>query len=348
MDNVLGLEIIEVVEQAAIASAKWMGKGEKNTADQVAVEAMRERMNKIYMRGRIVIGEGERDEAPMLYVGEEVGICTREDAATFCNTDELVEIDIAVDPCEGTNLVAYGQNGAMAVLAISEKGGLLAAPDFYMKKLAAPPAARGKVDITKSATENIKILADCLERNVGELVVIVMDRPRHKELIQEIRDVGARVRLISDGDVSAALSCAFSGTNIHALMGIGAAPEGVISAAAMRALGGHFQGQLIFDPEVVQTGLIGESKDKNIARLKEMGIEDPNRVYEAEELASGETVLFAACGITPGTLMEGVRFFAGGARTQSLVISTLSKTVRFVDTIHMFEKPQRPKALSLR
>ncbi len=348
MDNVLGLEIIEVVEQAAIASAKLMGKGDKNMADQVAVEAMRERMNKIYMRGRIVIGEGERDEAPMLYVGEELGVCTREDAATFCNIDELVEIDIAVDPCEGTNLVAYGQNGAMAVLAISERGGLLAAPDFYMKKLAAPPAARGKVDITKSATENIKILAECLERAVGELVVIVMDRPRHKELIQEIREAGARVRLISDGDVSAALSCAFSGTNIHALMGIGAAPEGVISAAAMRALGGHFQGQLIFDPEVVQTGLIGESKDKNIARLKEMGIEDPNRIYDAEELASGETVLFAACGITPGTLMEGVRFFAGGARTQSLVISTQSNTVRFVDTIHKFENPRRPKALSLR
>lgn len=346
MDNVIGLEIIEVVEQAAIASARWMGKGDKNTADQVAVEAMRERMNKIYMRGRIVIGEGERDEAPMLYVGEEVGVCTREDAHTFCNPDELVEIDIAVDPCEGTNLVAYGQNGSMAVLAISEKGGLLAAPDFYMKKLAAPPAARGKVDITKSATENLKILSECLERSIDELVVVVMDRSRHKDLIQEIRDAGARVRLISDGDVSAAISCGFAGTNIHALMGIGAAPEGVISAAAMRALGGHFQGQLVYDPEVVQTGLIGESKEGNIARLKEMGIEDPDKVYNAEELASGETVLFAACGITPGTLMEGVRFFAGGARTQSLVISSQSRTVRFVDTIHMFD--QTPRALQLR
>lgn len=346
MDNVIGLEIIEVVEKAAIASARWMGKGDKNTADQVAVEAMRERMNRIYMRGRIVIGEGERDEAPMLYVGEEVGVCTREDAHTFCNPDELVEIDIAVDPCEGTNLVAYGQNGSMAVLAISEKGGLLAAPDFYMKKLAAPPAARGKVDITKSATENLKILSECLERSIEELVVVVMDRSRHKDLIQEIRDAGARVRLISDGDVSAAISCGFAGTNIHALMGIGAAPEGVISAAAMRALGGHFQGQLIYDPEVVQTGLIGESKEGNLARLKEMGISDPDKVYNAEELASGETVLFAACGITPGTLMEGVRFFAGGARTQSLIISSQSRTVRFVDTIHMFD--QTPRALQLR
>ena len=340
MENTLGLEIIEVVEQAAIASAKWMGKGEKDTADHVAVEAMRERMNKIYMKGRIVIGEGERDDAPMLYIGEEVGICAREDAKDYCNPDELVEIDIAVDPCEGTNLVAYGQNGSMAVLAISEKGGLFAAPDFYMRKLAAPPAARGHVDIRKSATENLRIISDCLNRSIEELVVVVMDRSRHKDLINEIRSAGARVRLITDGDVSAALSCAFSGTNIHALMGIGAAPEGVISAAAMRCLGGHFQGQLIYDPEIVKTGLIGESKESNLARLAEMGISDPDKVYSAEELANGETVLFAACGITPGTLMEGVRFFKGGARTQSLVISSQSKTARFVDTVHMFETPK--------
>ena len=337
MDKTIGLEIIEVVEQAAIASARWMGKGEKNIADQVAVEAMRERMNQIHMRGRIVIGEGERDDAPMLYIGEEVGICSQPGGADQCNPEELVEIDIAVDPCEGTNLVAYGQNGSMAVLAIAPKGGLFAAPDFYMKKLAAPPAAKGKVDIDKSATENLKIIAECLDRKIEELVVVVMDRARHKELIQEIRDAGARVRLISDGDVSAAISCGFGGTNIHALMGIGAAPEGVISAAAMRCLGGHFQGQLIYDPEVVKTGLIGESKEGNLARLKEMGIDDPDRVYDANELASGEEVLFAACGITPGTLMEGVRFFHGGARTQSLVISSQSRTARFVDTIHMME-----------
>jgi len=339
VENTLGLEIIEVVEQAAIASARWMGKGEKNIADQVAVEAMRERMNKIYMRGRIVIGEGERDDAPMLYIGEEVGICTRPDATQLCNPDELIEIDIAVDPCEGTNLVAYGQNGSMAVLAISEKGGLFAAPDFYMKKLAAPALAKGKVDINKSATENLKILSECLNRSIEELVVVVMDRPRHKELIQEIRTAGARVRLISDGDVSAAICCAFAGTNIHALMGIGAAPEGVISAAALRCLGGHFQGQLIYDPEIVKTGLIGESKEGNLKRLKDMGINDPDRCYDASELASGETVLFAACGITPGTLMEGVRFFGGGMRTQSLVISSQSRTARFVDTIHMSDKP---------
>lgn len=340
MENTIGLEIIEVVEKAAIASARWMGKGEKNTADQVAVEAMRERLNQIHMRGRIVIGEGERDEAPMLYIGEEVGICTKPDAKDYCNPEELVEIDIAVDPCEGTNLVAYGQPGSMAVLAIAEKGGLFAAPDFYMRKLAAPAVARNHVDIRKTPTENLKILADCMDRSVEELVVVVMDRPRHKELIQEIRQAGARVRLISDGDVSAALCCAFSGTNIHCLMGIGAAPEGVISAAAMRCLGGHFQGQLVYDPDVVKTGLIGESKEGNIARLKEMGIDDPDRIYNADELASGETVLFAACGITPGVLMQGVRYFHGGARTQSLVISSQSKTARFVDTIHMFEEPR--------
>ncbi|GAB4468681.1 MAG: class II fructose-bisphosphatase [Elainellaceae cyanobacterium] len=338
MESTLGLEIIEVVEQAAIASARLMGKGDKNEADRVAVEAMRERMNKIHMRGRIVIGEGERDEAPMLYIGEEVGICTREDAATFCNPDELLEIDIAVDPCEGTNLCAYGQPGSMAVLAISEKGGLFNAPDFYMNKLAAPPAAKGKVDIRKSATENLKILAECLDRSIDELVVVVMKRDRHDGLIKEIREAGARVRLITDGDVSAAISCAFAGTNIHALMGIGAAPEGVISAAAMRALGGHFQGQLVADPAVVMTKeWANKTLEENIARLKEMNITDPDRVYECEELASGNTVLFAACGITSGTLMEGVRFFKGGARTQSLVISTQSKTARFVDTIHMGE-----------
>jgi fructose-1,6-bisphosphatase II / sedoheptulose-1,7-bisphosphatase len=340
VENTLGLEIIEVVEQAAIASARLMGKGDKNEADRVAVEAMRERMNKIYMRGRIVIGEGERDDAPMLYIGEEVGICAQPGGADRCNPEELLEIDIAVDPCEGTNLCAYGQPGSMAVLAISEKGGLFAAPDFYMKKLAAPPAAKGKVDINKSATENLKILSECLDRAIDELVVVVMKRERHNDLIAEIRQAGARVQLISDGDVGAAINCGFSGTNIHALMGIGAAPEGVISAAALRCMDAHFQGQLIYDPAIVKTGLIGESKEKNIERLLSMNITDPDKVYTGEELACGENVLFAGCGITPGNLMNGVRFFKGGARTESLVISSQSKTARFVDTVHMTGKPK--------
>jgi fructose-1,6-bisphosphatase II / sedoheptulose-1,7-bisphosphatase len=341
VENTLGLEIIEVVEQAAIASARLMGKGDKNEADRVAVEAMRERMNKIYMRGRIVIGEGERDDAPMLFIGEEVGICSRPDAADYCNIEELVEIDIAVDPCEGTNLCAYGQPGSMAVLAISEKGGLFAAPDFYMKKLAAPPAAKGKVDINKSATENLKILSECLDRSIDELVIVVMKRERHDDLIKEIREAGARVQLISDGDVGAAINCGFAGTNIHGLMGIGAAPEGVISAAALRCLGAHFQGQLVYDPAVVRTKeWANMTKEGNLARLKDMNITDPDKVYTAEELACGENVLFAGTGITPGNIMNGVRFFKGGARTQTLVISSQSKTARFVDTIHMFDQPK--------
>ncbi len=340
MENTLGLEIIEVVEQAAIASARLMGKGDKMEADRVAVEAMRERMNKIHMRGRIVIGEGERDEAPMLYIGEEVGICSRPDAADFCNPDELLEIDIAVDPCEGTNLCAYGQPGSMAVLAISEKGGLFAAPDFYMKKLAAPMAAKGKVDIDKSATENLKILSECLDRSIDELVVVVMKRDRHNDLIKEIREAGARVQLITDGDVGAAINCGFAGTNIHALMGIGAAPEGVISAAALRCMGAHFQGQLIYDPAVVQTKeWANMTKEGNLARLAEMNITDVDKVYTAEELASGENVLFAGTGITTGNIMDGVRFFKGGMRTHTLVISSQSQTARFVDTIHMTGKP---------
>nr|WP_199306992.1 class II fructose-bisphosphatase [Alkalinema sp. FACHB-956] len=346
VESTLGLEIIEVVEQAAIASARLVGKGDKNGADQAAVEAMRERMNKIHMRGRIVIGEGERDDAPMLFIGEEVGICNQPNAADFCTPEELIEIDIAVDPCEGTNLCAYGQPGSIAVLAISEKGGLFAAPDFYMKKLAAPAAAKGKVDIRKSATENLKILSECLDRAIEELTVVVMKRDRHNDLIKEIREAGARIQLIGDGDVGAAINCGFAGTGIHALMGIGAAPEGVITAAAMRCLGGHFQGQLVYDPAIVQTKEWADmTKEGNLARLAEMNIADPDKIYEAEELASGENVMFAATGITSSNWLEGVRFFGGGIRTQTLVISSQSKTARFVDTIHM---AGHPKSVQLR
>ena len=345
MDKTLGLEIIEVVEQAAIASARWMGKGARDEADEAAVEAMRLRMNTINMRGRIVIGEGTRDEAPMLYIGEEVGICTQPNAADFCRLDELMEIDIAVDPCEGTNLVATGQNGSMAVLAISEKGGLLNAPDIYMQKLAAPPQAKGKVHIDYPPAKNLQIIAECLDRDIADLVVIVMDRKRHTNLIQEIRDAGARVQLITDGDISAALSAGFNGTGVHALMGIGAAPEGVISAAAMRCLGGHFQGRLIYDSEVVQAGTYLPPKEETERELKEKGIEDPTKVFECEDLACGKEVLFAATGITDGDLMKGVRFFGGGMRTESLVVSSQSRTVRFVDTIHM--KEGQPPTLRL-
>ncbi len=327
MDKNLGLEIIEVVEEAAIASALWTGKGDKHTADQVAVEAMRQRMNQIPMRGRIVIGEGTRDEAPMLYIGEEVGIWS---------DPNNIEIDIAVDPCEGTNLCATGRNGSMAVLSISERGGLLNAPDIYMQKLAAPPQAKGKVHIDNSPAENLKIISDCIQRPIEELVVIVMDRSRHETLIKEIHATGARVRLISDGDISAALSTAFEETGVHALMGIGAAPEGVISAAALRCLGGHFQGRLIYDAEVVKAGTYLPPKEETERELKEKGIEDPTKIFEGEELACGKDVMFVGTGITNGDLFQGVRFFADGSiRTHTLVVSSASNTVRFVDTIRL-------------
>jgi fructose-1,6-bisphosphatase II / sedoheptulose-1,7-bisphosphatase len=329
VDRTLIQEILEVVEQAGIASAKLTGMGLKNEADAAAVEAMRERMYKIQMQGRIVIGEGERDEAPMLYIGEEVGSGTGPG------------VDFAVDPCEGTNLCANSQRGSMAVLAASDRGGLFNAPDFYMKKLAAPPAAKGKVDIRKSATENIEILSHCLGIPKDELVIVVMDRARHKDLIKEIRATGARVQPISDGDVQAAIACGFSGTGTHCLMGIGAAPEGVISAAALRALGGHFQGQLVYDPAVAQTSeWEGLTKEGNLARLAEMGISDPDRIYEADELACGENVVFAATGITDGLLFDGVKFEKDCTRTSSLVISTLDNTARFTTTVHIKDGAQ--------
>ncbi len=326
LDRTLIQEILEVVEQAAIASAELTGMGLKNEADAAAVEAMRKRMGLINMQGRIVIGEGERDEAPMLYIGEEVG------------TGTGPGVDFAVDPCEGTNLCANSQRGSMAVLAASDRGGLFNAPDFYMKKLAAPPAAKGKVDIRKSATENIAILSECLGLAPTELVIVVMDRARHTDLIAEIRTTGARVQPISDGDVQAAIACGFTGTGTHCLMGIGAAPEGVISAAALRALGAHFQGQLVYDPAVAQTSeWAGYTKEGNIARLNEMGITDVDKVYEADELASGENVVFAGSGITDGLLFHGVKFEKDCTRTSSLIISTLDNTARFTNTVHIKE-----------
>jgi fructose-1,6-bisphosphatase II / sedoheptulose-1,7-bisphosphatase len=329
VDRTLIQEILEIVEQAAIASATLSGKGLKDEADALAVDAMRKRMNQIQMQGRIVIGEGERDEAPMLYIGEEVG------------TGTGPGVDFAVDPCEGTNLCAYSQRGSMAVLAASDRGGLFNAPDFYMKKLAAPPAAKGKVDIRKSATENIKILSECLGLAPDELTIVVMDRARHKDLITEIRATGARIQPISDGDVQAAIACGFAGTGTHCLMGIGAAPEGVISAAAMRALGGHFQGQLVYDPAIAQTSEWADmTKEGNLARLAEMGITDPDKVYEASELACGEHVVFAGSGITDGLLFNGVKFETDCTRTSSLIISNLNNTCSFTNTIHMKDSAQ--------
>ena len=327
MERLLSLELIRVTEAAAIASARLMGRGDTMDADRVAVEAMRRTFDEIPIDARIVIGEGERDEAPMLYIGERVG-----DPSSAAG--EAPEIDIAVDPLEGTNLVAHGQAGSITVLAASERGGLLNAPDCYMEKLCVGPVVAGKVDITAPAAENLRRIAAALGRGVNDITVVILERPRHEALIAEVRAAGARIKLISDGDLSAAISCAVSGTGVHAVMGIGGAPEGVLTAAALRCLGGEIQARLVF------------RSDAERERAQTMGHGDPTRVYRTDELASGENVVFAATGVTKGDLLEGVRFFGGGARTHSLVMAYRTKQVRFVDTVHMFDR-DRPPAVRL-
>ena len=327
MERLLALEMIRVTEAAAIASARLMGRGDTMDADRVAVEAMRRTFDEIPIDARIVIGEGERDEAPMLYIGERVG-----DPKSAVG--EAPAIDIAVDPLEGTNLVASGQAGSITVLAATERGGLLNAPDCYMEKLCVGPIVAGRVDITAPPAENLRRIAAALGRGVSDITVVILDRPRHGALIAEVRDTGARIKLISDGDLSAAISCAVSGTGVHAVMGIGGAPEGVITAAALRCLGGEIQARLVF------------RSDAERERAQGMGHGDPNRVYRTDELASGENVVFAATGVTKGDLLEEVRFFGGGARTHSLVMAFQTKQVRFVDTVHMFDRG-RPPAVRL-
>ena len=313
----LSLAFLDVVEQAAIACSHTMGLGDRHRSDQVAVEAMRGCLDRVPIDGRVVIGEGERDQAPMLFIGERVG-----EAAVNGKT-ELPEIDIAVDPLEGTNLCATGTANAIAVLAAAERGGLLHAPDIYMEKLVVGPRSKHAVNLDAPVAENLRAIATCLKRTVQDLVVVVLDRPRHEQLIAEIRAVGARIRLIGDGDLSAAISAALVGSGVHAAMGIGGAPEGVLAAAAMRCLNGEIFGRLVIDTS--------EKKE----RAQTMGIEDPTRVYKAKDLASGERVIFAATGVTEGTLMKGVRFFAEGARTSSLVMQTEPHRVQFIDTIHV-------------
>ncbi len=324
MEQLLALDMIRVTEAAAIDSARFMGRGAKDEADAAATEAMRRTMDEIDFAGRIVIGEGERDEAPMLYIGERVG-------RTGADRQEVPAIDIAVDPLEGTNLVAYGQAGAITVLAASETGGLTHAPDTYMEKLCVGPVVAGKVDIRESPTENLGRIAEALGRKVGDITVVILDRPRHEALIAEVRQAGARIKLISDGDLSAAISCAVSGTGVHAVMGIGGAPEGVITAAAMRCLGGEIQARFRY------------RSDEERARGTRMGHGDEDRVYSSADLAPGENLVFAATGVTAGDLLEGVRFFGGGARTHSLVMAYQTKQVRFVDTVHMFDRDSPPR-----
>src|SRR4026209_2874541 len=328
----LALDFLRVTEAAAIESAKTMGQGDRKHSDHVAVEAMREVMDTVPMCGRIVIGEGERDEAPMLYIGEEVGGGNYSDEAR----DEFPEVDIAVDPLEGTNLCALGANNAIAVLAAAERGGLLNAPDIYMDKIVVGPSSRGVVDIDAPVKDNLKNIARRLGRDIEDLTVIVLDRKRHKKLIDDVRSAGARIRLISDGDLSAGISAAVAGTNIHALMGIGGAPEGVITAAAMKCLNGEIQARLVFDPD-----RLGVDKDKVpsrqevLDRLATMGIKDPNKVYDTDDLAPGKKIIFAATGVTDGALLKGVRFFGSGKRTHSVVMTTESRHIRFVDTLHI-------------
>ncbi len=327
MEKLLALEMVRVTEAAAIASARFMGKGMRDEADLAATEAMRRTMDETDIAGTIVIGEGERDEAPMLYIGEQVG---RHDGG-----GQGGQVDIAVDPLEGTNLVATGQGGAITVLAASETGGLTNAPDTYLEKLAVGPVAAGCVDITRPAAENTNRIAEALRRKPSDITVIILDRPRHEELIAEVRSTGARIKLISDGDVSAAIACAVQGTGVHAVMGIGGAPEGVITAAALRCLGGEIQARFRF------------RNDEERERAKVMlGHADESRVYRTEDLAGGEQLVFAATGVTEGELLQGVRFFGGGARTHSLVMAYQTKQVRFVDTVHMFDR-DRPPAVRL-
>ncbi|HEX5136029.1 MAG TPA: class II fructose-bisphosphatase [Planctomycetota bacterium] len=305
---------LRIAQNAAIASARTVGYGNRHRSDQVAVEAMRAVMDTVEMKGRIVIGEGERDEAPMLYIGEEVGNRGRRGA----------EVDIAVDPLEGTNLCATGAPNSIAVIAAAPRGGLLHAPDVYLEKLVVGPSARGAVHIEASVEENLKAIARCLDRSVPDLLVVILDRPRHERLIADVRRAGARIRLISDGDLAPGVAAALQGTGVHAVMGAGGAPEGVLTAAAMRCLGGEIQGRLM------------PAKPGDEERLRKAGYVDLKKVYRTEDLAPSDDVVFCASGVTDGALLRGVHFFGSGCRTQSLVMRSKSpRHIRYVDQIHL-------------
>jgi fructose-1,6-bisphosphatase II len=315
----LSLELVRVVEEAAIAAARTMGMGDGKAADQAAVESMRRVLDTIPIDGTIVIGEGERDKAPMLYIGEKVGAGR--------DLDGRLSVDIAVDPLEGTNLCATGAGGAITVLAASEKGGLLHAPDCYMEKIIVGPSAKGAVDLDAPVKHNLKAIARRLQRGVDDLVIVVLDRPRHEQLIRDIREAGARIRLIADGDLSAGIAAAVIGTGVHAVMGIGGAPEGVLSAAALRCLNGEIVSRL-----VVKDAAQAE-------RMQEMGIRDLKQIYTAKDLAPGKNLVFAASGVTDGNLLKGVRFFGDGTRTQSVVMNLSPARVRFIDSVHLENRP---------
>src|SRR5580693_8885074 len=303
------LDFVKVTEAAALAASRWMGRGERDIADGAAVEAMRETLNQMQIDGRIVIGEGERDEAPMLFIGEELG------SGGFA-------VDIAVDPVEGTNLVANGLPNSIAVMALSERGGLLHAPDSYMQKLAVGPKAAPYVHIDAPVAENLEAVANALERPINDVTVVILDRPRHADLISAVREAGAKIKLISDGDVDAAIATAIDGTGINVAMGTGGAPEGVLAAAALRCLGGGFMGRL------------KPRNEEEVSRAKQMGFVDVDRVLAMDDLVKTDDVTFVASGITDGDLCRGVRFFGNGARTHSIVMNSQARTVRFIETVH--------------
>lgn len=311
MDRNLALEVVRVTEAAALSSARLMGRGDEKAADQAAVDAMRQAFNGLAINGTVVIGEGERDEAPMLYIGEKVG------------TGEGPKVDIALDPLEGTTICANGGPNALSVIAIAEHGNFLHCPDTYMDKIAVGPVGKGVVDLDKSPTENLKALAQAKGERVEDLTVIILYRPRHEALIQEVRQAGARIRLISDGDVSAAIATTKPETDIDLLIGIGGAPEGVLAAAALRCVGGDMQGRL------------KPRNQQEVERAQAMGIKDITKKFSIEELAAGE-VMFAATGVTDGDYLKGVHFFGGGATTQSVVMRSKTKTIRVIDAAHYF------------
>src|SRR5437870_771455 len=322
MDADLSLEFLRVVEQAAIACAHTMGQGDRHKSDQVAVEAMRQVMDTVPIDGTIVIGEGERDEAPMLFIGEKVGLVHAKDVHGP-RPVRFAEVDIAVDPLEGTNLCATGAPNAIAVLAASERGGLLRAPDLYMEKLVVGPSSKDSVSLDAPVRENLEAIARSLGRRVEDLVVIVLDRPRHEKLVDDIRATGARIRLIGDGDLSAGITAAVVGSGVHAVMGTGGAPEGVLTAAAMRCLNGEIYARLVI------------AKPGDDERARAMGITDLKRIYRSKDLAPGKSIIFAATGVTEGQLMKGVRFFGDGTRTMSVLMQTNPHRIRFVDSIHV-------------
>jgi fructose-1,6-bisphosphatase class II len=333
MKHELGLDFLRVVEAAGIAAAKTMGQGDRKYSDHVAVEAMRHTMDTVPMRGEIVIGEGERDDAPMLYIGEKVGLGHKSQGE---DTERFPEVDIAVDPLEGTNLCATGSSNAIAVMACSEKGGLLRAPDLYMQKLIVGPSSKGAVDLDAPPKDNLRAIARRLNRDVEDLVVIVLERPRHQKLIAEIREAGARIKLISDGDLSAGISAAVAGSGIHAVMGTGGAPEGVLTAAAMKCLNGQILARFVLKEQLEDKEDQDRISEDALERMKEMGINDPRRIYDTDDLAPGRQIIFAATGVTDGTILRGVRFFGTGIRTSSIIMaSDQTKQVRFIDTVRV-------------